>query len=460
MSMSVKPADAPASGKKRIILLLDGTWNDSAASDNDTNIVRLEDLIVRTLRESSTEASGTMVDTVDTGDKLAHGYVTDGKENIVLYQRGVGTGALDRFKGGTLGLGLHDNIRRAYKFVSYHYEEGCDLYIFGFSRGAYTARSLVGYIAAAGLLTRENCTRANEQLAWDYYRSPPADRLPAVGVRLDTLVHDRATVRVKCLGVFDTVGALGVPFGWFRKLNLQKYGFHDVELSSITRYNLHAMAVDEHRGPFQAAVWRKPRFKNLKSTTEQVWFPGAHADIGGGYVSAEARKRAGKLPALEDIALHWMLKRLKHYCEDFPIDLKNWQGADSSNSRLGHHDERTWKYKMFKFAWRALANRPIARPGWRQQAVSYDRRDTTIGEAIHISLLERLNQEITVNGRRALYAPRNLLEIIENVRQTYAGAGLESPIKIVDWSGEILEPGNKADAARALAAIKSATPTG
>lgn len=434
MSATETEKGAVVPGQKRIILLLDGTWNDSAAGDNDTNIVRLEDLIVRTLRESSAEATGATV------DKLAHGYVTDGKENIVLYQRGVGTGPLDRFKGGTLGLGLHDNIRRAYKFVSYHYEEGCDLYVFGFSRGAYTARSLVGYIAAAGLLTRENCTRANEKLAWDYYRSLPADRLPAVSVRLSALSHDRATVLVKCLGVFDTVGALGVPFGWFRKLNLQKYGFHDVELSSITQFNLHAMAVDEHRRPFQAAVWRKPRFKNLKSTTEQVWFPGAHADIGGGYVSAEARKLVSKLPALEDIALHWMLKRLKHYCKDFPIDLEKWQGADASNSLLGHHDERNWKYKIFKFAWRALANRPIDKPGWRQVAVSYDRRDTTIGEAIHISLLERLNRKITVNGRELNYRPRNLKEILTIVSDTYGPHGAASPIHIVDWEGEIYDP--------------------
>jgi hypothetical protein len=452
MSATETEKGAVVPRKKRIILLLDGTWNDSAASDNDTNIVRLEDLIVRTLRDSSTG-------TAATADKLAHGYVTDGQENIVLYQRGVGTGTLDRFKGGTLGLGLHDNIRRAYKFVSYHYETGCDLYVFGFSRGAYTARSLVGYIAAAGLLTRENCTRANEKLAWDYYRSPPADRFPAVGVRLDGLIHDRATVRVKCLGVFDTVGALGVPFGWFRKFNLQKYGFHDVELSSITEYNLHAMAVDEHRRPFEAAVWRKPRFKNLNSTTEQVWFPGAHADIGGGYVSAEARKLVSKLPALEDVALHWMLKRLKYYCEDFPINLEKWQDADATYSVLDHHDERDWKYKMFKFAWRALANRPIDKPGWRQVPVSYDRRDTTIGEAIHISLLERLNQSIKVNGRKQTYGPRNLLEIIEIVRQTYTSKNLEAPIKVVDWKGDVLEPHNAADAATALAAIERAVPT-
>lgn len=456
MSTTERATGAPESRKKRIILLLDGTWNDAAAGDNDTNIVRLEDLIVRTLRETSTETAATV-------GKLTHGYVTDGQENIVLYQRGVGTGAFDRFKGGVLGLGLHDNIRRAYKFVSYHYEKGCDLYVFGFSRGAYTARSLVGYIGASGLLTRENCSRKNEALAWGNYRTPPADRVPAVNVQLDGLVHDRAEVRVKCLGVFDTVGALGIPFEWwFSRLNREKYGFHDVELSSITEVNLQAMAVDEHRRPFSAAVWRRPRFKKLKGKVEQVWFPGAHADIGGGYVSAERRRSDPDLASLDDVTLDWMLKRLAVHCPDFPIDrtTAGWRDADSACSRLGHHDARTLLYKLFPFAWRAVANRPIAKPGWRQEAVSYDRRDTTIGEAIHISLLERLNQEITVNGRTGVYAPRNLLEIIEIVRQTYAGAPLEAPVRIVDWSGETLDPYNAADAAKALAAIESAVPTG
>ena len=156
-----------------------------------------------------------------------------------------------------------------------------------------------------------------------------------------------------------------------------------------------------------------------------------------------------------------MLKRLAVHCPDFPIDRARakWRDAGTACSLLGQHDARTLPYKLFPFAWRALANRPIAKPGWRQEAVSYDRRDTTIGEALHISLLERLNQQIPINDRTGAYAPRNLLEIIEIVRQTYASKDFESPIKLVDWNGEILEPGNEADAAKALAAIESAIPT-
>ena len=167
---------------KRIILLLDGTWNNWESGDNDTNIVRFEDLIVRSL-ESWGQASPTPVPESAPGAdsrSIVEGYKTDGCENFVLYQRGVGTGWSDALKGGIFGIGLHDNIRRAYKFLSYHYEPNDQVFIFGFSRGAYTARSLVGYMADAGLLKRACCSRELEEMAWCYYRTNPADRLPAV----------------------------------------------------------------------------------------------------------------------------------------------------------------------------------------------------------------------------------------------------------------------------------------
>ena len=86
------------------------------------------------------------------GGKKVHGYTTAGKEHIIYYERGVGTGAFDQFRGGAFGEGLTQNIRHAYKFLSFWYEPGDEIFIYGFSRGAYTARSLVGYLGAAGLL--------------------------------------------------------------------------------------------------------------------------------------------------------------------------------------------------------------------------------------------------------------------------------------------------------------------
>jgi uncharacterized protein (DUF2235 family) len=204
----------------------------------------------------------------------------DNVEHLVFYERGVGTGALDQMRGGIFGAGLGENIRRAYRVLSFHYEPGDEVFVFGFSRGAYTARSLVGFIGAVGLLKCHDCTEEWERTAWQFYRTPPNDRLPGIWTSLTPHVHERANFRIACLGLFDTVGALGVPLGRFRLYNRDRYQFHDVNLSSITRVNLHALAIDEHREPFQATIWRNPRFKAYASVTEQVWFSG-HADIGG-----------------------------------------------------------------------------------------------------------------------------------------------------------------------------------
>src|ERR1700722_328584 len=130
---------------KRIILLLDGTWNDIDVGLTDTNIVRMRELISRHLVKASSHHDTRH----DATNKKVHGYSKAGKEHIIYYERGVGTGAFDRFKGGAFGYGLPRNIRHAYKFLSFWYEPGDEIFIYGFSRGAYTARSLVGYLSAA-----------------------------------------------------------------------------------------------------------------------------------------------------------------------------------------------------------------------------------------------------------------------------------------------------------------------
>ena len=146
---------------KRIILLLDGTWNDIDSGPCDTNIVRMRELISNELVRSSSRSQPNH----DLGGKKVHGYTASGKEHIIYYERGVGTGAFDRFKGGAFGDGLSRNIRHAYRFLSFWYEPGDEIFIYGFSRGAYTARSLVGYLAVAGLLRQDACSEELEELA-------------------------------------------------------------------------------------------------------------------------------------------------------------------------------------------------------------------------------------------------------------------------------------------------------
>lgn len=423
---------------KRIILLLDGTWNDSDFGTYDTNIVRMREAISRTLQVSASARTDAEMAAVP-NDMKVMSTVTEAKNNIVFYERGVGTGAfLNRYFGGAFGQGLSRNIRRAYKFLSFHYEPGDEIFIFGFSRGAYTARSLVGYLHAAGLLRRDQCTPDLEQEAWDFYRAAPNDRLPGVWSSLLPHVHDRSQFRIALLGVFDTVGALGIPLSAFRIANRDRYEFHDVELSGITNVNLHALAIDEHRPAFEAAVWRKSKFKNFATKTEQVWFAGAHADVGGGYVNEDTG--SDREQSLDDISFDWMVKRVRHYYPDFPIDETGWQNLTDAQirarARCELHDSRTLLYKLFPFAYRSISNYRL-KTNRRSLPViinvSRDRHAEPIEERVHVSALLR-----ALDSPELGYAARNLLNVIEVLAGSF---GKENPdIGIVGADGELLSP--------------------
>jgi hypothetical protein len=426
---------------KRIILLLDGTWNDQDVGAADTNIVRLQQIIAASLGRAQASAPRVAPGS-DPKRKIVRGFTSEGGlENIVFYERGVGTGAFDRFKGGVFGEGLDANVRRAYKFLSYWYEEGDQVFVFGFSRGAFTARSLIGYVGSAGLLTKSLCTAENETLAWDFYRTNPNDRLPGAWVALDALVNDRDKLQIDCVAVFDTVGALGIPAPWYSLSNRDRYAFHDVQLSSITKVNLHAIAIDEHRWPFQAALWRKPRFKQFATHTEQVWFPGVHADVGGSYIDEETRL-AEHPHALDDIGLDWMLKRVADYFPDFPFDPKSWKSIEPKWGLAAQHESRSLIYRPQSLSLRSIANYPVSGLPFHQLNVCWDRHADPIGEMVHISALERLGMKVLIDGREGQYRPRNLMQVLDAVEATYTpDAPSKGPdIHVVGWAGRELAP--------------------
>ncbi len=434
---------------KRIILLLDGTWNDSDFSVFDTNIVRIADVISRSLDGGQTKGSNYSEDPAPL--VKSRGFMGSDVEHLIFYERGVGTTALDQMRGGIFGAGLAANIRRAYRILSFYYEPGDEVFIFGFSRGAYTARSLVGFIGAVGLLKSHYCTEELERTAWQFYRTPPNDRLPGIWTSLTPHVHERANFRIDCLGLFDTVGALGIPLGYFQLYNRDRYQFHDVNLSSITRVNLHALAIDEHREPFRATIWRKPRFKAYTSATEQVWFSGAHADIGGGYIAYTSRETPGS-QALDDITLDWMLKRLLHHFPQFPVKAGAWRAPSSEVGLAQQHEPRNRMYRLKPFAWRSIGNYsvPVTR---NELCVSFDRHAMPTGEMVHISALERLGRQVQVDGKKGTYEPKNLLAVLPYVRDTYSGRKTPpGPIEVavVDWSGEVLEPQEQVARTRVL----------
>src|SRR4029079_11876458 len=116
-------------------------------------------------------------------------------------------------------------------FLSLNYQPGDGIFIFGFSRGAYSARSLCGFLSASGLLRADLCDAKNQRYAWKYYRTTPKKRYPADKEKLRGMTHP--DLRVRFLGVFDTVGALGIPQTWLHWIGKHRYLFHDTSVCSI-----------------------------------------------------------------------------------------------------------------------------------------------------------------------------------------------------------------------------------
>ncbi|WP_373187771.1 DUF2235 domain-containing protein [Halopseudomonas sp.] len=249
---------------QRLILLFDGTWNDP---EDQTNVYR----ITRRIQDCD-------------GATRQH----------FFYDPGVGTSKLQRFSGGVFGYGLSTNLLEGYEWLARRYREGEEIWIFGFSRGAYTARSLVGLIRKCGLL--HIVTPCLLEKAESIYRND--DLAPDSEVcRAFRKTYSR-TPRIHFIGVWDTVGALGVPGTVISERG--KYAWHDTELSSIVDRAYHAVALDEHRATYDVPLWTSEdgRQKPSNLEVEQRWFIGAHANVGGGYGSADL---------LPDISLQWMM---------------------------------------------------------------------------------------------------------------------------------------------------------
>ncbi len=268
---------------KRIITCSDGTWEkpnvDKDGQVIQTNVQKIFQLINKT-------------------DK------SDSKNNITqikFYDEGVGAegSELEKILGGAIGEGLDDKILDAYKFIVWNFEPGDELYLFGFSRGAYTARSLAGLIRCCGIVKSYNLLLINQAFA--IYRNRDtntADSDAAVAFKL----QNSFTANIKFVGVWDTVGALGIPVSGIFSFLDDKYKFHDVTLSSTVDNAFQALAIDEHRKQFAPSIWTEsPNAKqyNPNQKLEQVWFAGAHCDIGGGNPQT----------GLSDITLQWMIEK-------------------------------------------------------------------------------------------------------------------------------------------------------
>lgn len=291
---------------KRLIMCCDGTWN-TAQQSCPTNVER----ICKTIAPA------------DAG----------GVPQVVSYHDGVGAKRWERLRGGAFGFGLSRNVQDTYRFLVDNYEPGDELYLIGFSRGAYTARSTAGLVRNAGILRPEHKDLVGPAYAM-YRNKEKPDAPSAVAFRKQYAYAD--TTPIRFIGVWDTVGALGVPdlgLPGLKWLN-RRWEFHDTTLSSRVRSAFQALAIDEARRPFMPTLWdAQPTATDQQ--LEQVWFSGVHCDVGGGYKEAE----------LADLPFYWMSMRARA-CGLALVSPPTPPEPSCATGML--HNSRTGFYKLIK----------------------------------------------------------------------------------------------------------------
>lgn len=337
---------------KRIVICCDGTWD---FPDNEingfpviTNVVKIANAVLET---------------------------SLGIKQMLFYEPGVGTrgNRLRRLLDGFTGNGLAEHMLNAYRYLIHNYEEGDELFFFGFSRGAFTVRTLAGMILNCGIL-RPNAIDQLEE-GFKLYRSRAVNSKPrfieSTLFRRSYAVKD--ITPIKFIGVWDTVGALGNPLILNGFLN-KRHSFHDYNLSSTVEYAYHAVAIDEQRWLFQPALWEKDK-TDVHQTMEQVWFIGAHDDVGGGGAAG-----------LSDIALKWMEDKAVHAGLGLlPLDTKPDYMQPCSRSRTG-------LYRLIP-------------PYYRKINQQMELKEKESCESLHPSVLKRYMNERT-------YRPKNLVDYL------------------------------------------------
>jgi uncharacterized protein (DUF2235 family) len=305
---------------KKIVVCCDGTWNTAGQQRNgkprSTNVDKIKD----------------MIPAVD----------SNGVTQRVFYQPGVGTKPWELLSGGAFGYGLSQNVVKAYEFLVSTYEPGDQLFLFGFSRGAFTARSLAGLVRKSGILRPGERGRVKE--AFELYRDKQKPTDP--GPTRFRAQHSHEEFRIRFVGVWDTVGALGIPIlgpRWLKPVWQQvnkRWSFHDTKLSTQVDGAFQALAIDEQRSVFEPTLWNQQP-DAVGQVLEQAWFAGHHCAVGGGLTDA----------ALPDTALLWMAERAEKLGLEFEPGAL---GGLRPNLMAGFGESRSGVYKLT----RAL-HRPI-----------------------------------------------------------------------------------------------------
>jgi len=293
---------------KNIVLCSDGTGNIDIKS-RGTNVFRLYEAV----------------------DIQGHKIDPSLQPQVAFYDDGVGTSQFLplRIVGGAFGWGFTRNVKHLYTELVHVYQPGDKIYLFGFSRGAYTVRALCGLIEYCGILDLNRCgmDKLKNQVdeCWRVFRkeafkratqpqrerSKPSneddERERARRDRLGAVIHDRyapnGAIPIEFLGVWDTVGAVGAPFDELREILNWIYPMRFSELtpSSHIKRACHALSVDEQRRTFQPELWNEKNIVNTK--VDQVWFAGVHSNVGGGYPKQ----------GLSLVALDWIMAESEKY---------------------------------------------------------------------------------------------------------------------------------------------------
>jgi uncharacterized protein (DUF2235 family) len=356
--------------QKRLAIFLDGTWN---AVDSNTNVWRMKALCAP--RSS------------------------DGKQQLIYYEIGV-----NGFMGGVFGKGLDENIRLAYEWLIENYNDGDEIFIFGFSRGAYTARSLAGLITKLGILKPgspigvaqlyERYKRSDEQTIWELFELQDAGKLNDITLEERWMLKYSQRAKIKVVAVWDTVGSLGVPAFSIEGISRSTFGFLYTGLRIHIEHGYHALAIDEHRRDFAPTLWDVRRANDPNAvhaaprsitSVEQRWFVGAHANVGGGYAS----------DLLAQTPLRWIMKKASLNGLTFRNDVD----IDGDAVRAPINDS----YKEFAYGVYSTFSKPLFRKIGEDPEAREDGTHANVNETIDRSVFERW---------RAVpdYRPLNLLE--------------------------------------------------
>lgn len=421
---------------RRLVFCFDGSWNKLDTKTHPTNVVLVAESVLP----------------ID----------NKGVHQIVYYDEGVGTHKGEVARGGALGKGLILNIREAYRFLIFNYQPGDEIFVFGFSRGAFTARSFIGFIRCAGILLVNDAAQINR--AWELYQDnalrPDDDPEALLEFRREYCPQicvsdaerdwrranghpDADVLRVRYCGVWDTVGSLGwkVVTAPFDRSTDKAYSRHDTELSPTVESARHALAIDERRVHFMPTLWRNVRDLNSRvdadhyddeAPFQQKWFAGDHGSVGGG----------GPERGLSNAALHWVLRGAIGQGLDVKLEDRSQLrdiGYNADAPLQNTPSERIEKNRLgLGFVRIAL--------GWlKRELLTADRSGPTELHDLHPSALRRWFMAAENLPEKRLYRPTPLNRIageIEKLRDVYVpvetkAEGRSYTVKLNDTLGKI-----------------------